>query len=102
MRPIQILTVCGAGTVGSAALAARLKEILDKKGYAAQMKETSPNKIEEGIRLEDYDIAVYISPIEKESPIPMLNGTGFLMGINEDEFVDKFMEVVGKLDLYDD
>ncbi|SHO50624.1 PTS sugar transporter subunit IIB [Anaerocolumna xylanovorans] len=102
MRAIQILTVCGTGTVGAAALAVRLKGILDKKGYAAQVTEASPENIKDNISLEDYDVVVYITPIDKEASIPMLNGTGLLLGINEDEFIEKFMEVVGKLELYED
>ena len=29
----------------------------------------------------------------------MLNATGFLVGINEDEFIEQLMDEVGKLDL---
>lgn len=49
----------------------------------------------------DWDILAFTSPVEDDCGIPMLNATGFLVGINEDEFIEQLMEEVGKLDLDD-
>lgn len=101
MRSIKIVTVCGSGTVGSAILATRLGELLKKYGYITEITGSSPDKIQE-IDLEKYDLVVYISPVDVETTVPMLNGTGFLLGINSEEFMGKCLDIVGKLELYED
>ena len=102
MRAIKILTVCGAGTVGAALLSSKLREMLTKPGYTARMTESTPSKIQKEDHLDQYDLVVYISPVETKAQIPMLYGIGFLLGINGEEFLEKFMNVIGALDLYED
>ena len=46
-----------------------------------------------------YDLIAYTSPVEDIYGIPVLNATGFLVGINEEEFVEELLDVVGKLAL---
>jgi len=46
-----------------------------------------------------YDLIAYTSPVEGKYNVPILNATGFLVGINEDEFVEELLKVVGNLKL---
>ena len=47
----------------------------------------------------NYDLIAYTSPVEDSFGLPLLNATGFLVGINEDEFIEELMEVVRNLKL---
>ena len=61
--------------------------------------EVSPGGVPLAVETGSYDFIAYTSPVDDSFGLPLLNATGFLVGINEDEFVDELMEVVGKLDL---
>lgn len=101
MRPVRILCVCGSGTATSAMLAAKLEDVLEEHGYYFDYDETNPPGVAIAMTINDWDMIAYTSPIEDAPDIPLLNATGFLVGINEDEFIEQLMEEVGKLDLED-
>lgn len=42
---------------------------------------------------------VYTSPVEGNYGVPILNATGFLVGINEEEFIEELMQEVENLEL---
>lgn len=99
MRPVKILSVCGSGTVSSAMLSQKLGDVLEEKGYEMQTDEVAPGGVALAVSSGSYDLIAYTSPVEDVYGIPLINATGFLVGINEDEFVEELMEIVGKLDL---
>lgn len=99
MRPVKILSVCGSGTVSSAMLSAKLMDILEENGYDMEATEVSPGGVATAMQSGKYDLIAYTSPVEGDYNVPILNATGFLVGINEDEFIEKLLEVVGKLKL---
>lgn len=101
MRPVRILCVCGSGTATSAMLAAKLQDVLEEHGYQMEGDETNPPGVPIAMMANSWDLIAFTSPIEDAPDIPLLNATGFLVGINEDEFVEQLMEEVGKLDLSD-
>ena len=91
MRAIKVLSVCGSGTVSSAMLSSKLEDVFAEKGYDMEATEVSPGGV--------YDMIVYTSPVEGDYGVPILNATGFLVGINEEEFIEELMQVVEKLQL---
>lgn len=101
MRQVKILCVCGSGTATSAMLAAKLQDVLEEHGYQLESDETNPPGVPIAMMSNDWDLIAFTSPIEDAPDIPLLNATGFLVGINEDEFIEQLMEEVGKLDLAD-
>lgn len=101
MRNINVLCVCGSGTATSAMLAAKIRDVLEEHGYDCDTDETNPPGVPTAMMTRDWDILAFTSPVEDDCGIPMLNATGFLVGINEDEFIEQLMEEVGKLDLDD-
>lgn len=101
MRPVRILCVCGSGTATSAMLAAKLQDVLEEHGYQLDSDETNPPGVPIAMMTNDWDLIAFTSPIEDDPAIPMLNATGFLVGINEDEFIEQLMDTVGSLDLSD-
>lgn len=101
MRTVNILCVCGSGTATSAMLAAKLRDVLDEHGYMGDTDETNPPGVASMMLARNWDLIAYTSPIEEEYDIPMLNATGFLVGINEDEFIEQLMETLSNLNLDD-
>ncbi len=99
MRPVKILSVCGSGTVSSAMLSSKLTDVLEENGYDMEATEVSPGGVAMAIASGFYDLIAYTSPVDGDYGVPILNATGFLVGINEEEFIEKLMEEVKKLSL---
>lgn len=99
MRPVKILSVCGSGTVSSAMLSSKLEDVLEEHGYRLEATEVSPGGVAIAMSAGAYDLIAFTSPVEGDYGVPILNATGFLVGINEEEFVENLLEVVKKLAL---
>lgn len=99
MRAVRVLSVCGSGTVSSAMLSSKLEDALSEHGYDMEATEVAPGGVEIAVATGGYDLIAYTSPVEDVYGIPVLNATGFLVGINEDEFVEELLAVLSKLDL---
>lgn len=99
MRAVKILSVCGSGTVSSAMLSSKLTDVLEENGYDINATEVSPGGVEGAMQSGNYDLIVYTSPVDGDYDVPIINATGFLVGINEDEFIEEFMNEVKKLEL---
>ena len=99
MRAVRILSVCGSGTVSSAMLTSKLTDVLEEKGYEVVATEVAPGGGAGAVSSAEYDLIAYTSPVEDSYDLPLLNATGFLVGLNEDEFIEELMNVVGKLKL---
>jgi PTS system galactitol-specific IIB component len=80
-------------------LSQKLSEVLGEKGYEMESREVAPGGVSLEVQSGDYDLIAYTSPVEDVYGIPLINATGFLVGLNEDEFIDALMNVVGKLEL---
>lgn len=99
MRPVKILSVCGSGTVSSAILSSKLKDILTENGYNMASTEVSPGGVDAEMNSGDYDLIIYTSPVSGIYDVPVLNGTGLLIGMNEDAFVEELLAELKKIDL---
>ncbi len=99
MRAVKILSVCGSGTVSSAMLTSKITDVLEEKGYDVEATETAPGGVPVAVQTGSYDLIAYTSPVDDSFGLPLLNATGFLVGINEDEFIEELMDVVSKLNL---
>lgn len=99
MRPVKILSVCGSGTVSSAMLSSKLTDVLNDNGYDMTSTEVSPGSVDSEMQSGNYDLIVYTSPVNGDYDVPVLNATGFLVGINEEDFVEELLVELKKLDL---
>ena len=97
MRAIKVLSVCGSGTVSSAMISSKLEDVFAENDREAT--EVSPGGVPGAMQSGGYDMIVYTSPVEGDYGVPILNATGFLVGINEEEFIEELMQVVEKLQL---
>lgn len=94
---LNLLAVCGSGTVTSSMIAGEIKEELEKDGYDVSATETRPTEVQQLAQGGNFDLIVYTSPLpEGDYPIPVLNGTGLLTGMGEDEFWDELKATVAK------
>lgn len=80
-------------------LSAKIRDVLEEHGYDCDTDETNPPGVSTAMMTRKWDLLAFTSPVEGDYGVPMLNATGFLVGINEDEFIGQLMEVVGMLDL---
>lgn len=99
MRAVKILSVCGSGTVSSAMLSSKLTDVLEENGYRLETNEVSPGGVKMAMASGKYDLIAYTSPVDGDYDVPVLNATGFLVGINEDEFVENLLIEIKKLKL---
>lgn len=99
MRPVRILSVCGSGTVSSAMLTSKLTDVLEERGYELEAEEVAPGGVPLAVQTGNYDMIAYTSPVDDGFGLPLLNATGFLVGMDEDEFIEELMKEVSKLDL---
>lgn len=99
MRSVKVLSVCGSGTVSSAMLSSKLEDVLEENGYSMEATEVAPGGVPIAMQSTKYDLIAYTSPVEGDYGIPILNATRFLVGINEDEFVEELLEILKSLNL---
>ena len=69
---INILSVCGSGTVSSAMLTSKLTDILEENGYEVEATEVAPGEVELAVQTANYDLIAYTSPVEDSFGLPCL------------------------------
>ena len=90
MAAVNILSVCGSGTVTSSMVAAKLKEKLGERGYSVSTTEAL-NLATSG----RFDILTHTSPLpDGDYTIPTVNAFACITGMGEDQF---FEDVVAAL-----
>ncbi|MFM1652620.1 PTS sugar transporter subunit IIB [Brevibacillus sp. B_LB10_24] len=97
MRTIQILTVCGSGTVSSTMVAQKLKEALAADGIKIVTTEVKPTQVISHVEQGNYDFVVNTTPVPDNIPIPVINGVGFLTGLEEEEFLEEVRSVIAQI-----
>lgn len=98
MRKIQILSVCGSGTVSSSMLSMKLKDLLDEFDYSCNTTEVSSSDIKNALVGKHYDFIACVSPVEGDFGIPKIDSVGFLTGLGEEECIKEVLEVIKGLD----
>ncbi len=94
MKKICVLCVCGSGTVTSSMLASKLKEKLGELGYDAECIETNPGGVESAMGSHDVAFMACSSPVPGEYGVPKLMATSFLIGLDEEGFMDEVKEIL--------
>ena len=100
MASVNILSVCGSGTVTSSMVAGKLKEKLKEKGYALSTTEARPTEALNLAQSGRFDILTHTSPLPKgDYGIPTINAFACITGMGEDKFFEdviKALKSVGK------
>ncbi|MDF7682698.1 PTS sugar transporter subunit IIB [Lactobacillus sp. ESL0679] len=93
-KTINLLAVCGSGTVSSTMVAEKAQEYIESLGFNVQAEELNPQQASERIPSGDYDLVVFTSPIPGTYDIPIINATGLLTGIGEEDVFEKIKEAI--------
>ncbi len=96
MNKINVLSVCGSGTVTSAMIANKVTDILKEKGYSANTVETNPNGVDELLSNGNWDMIVHTSPLKGEYDLPTINAVGLLTGRDEEGFKNELNNILDK------
>lgn len=98
MKKINVIAVCGSGTVTSSMVANKTKDILEENGFSAEAVETSPNGVENLLSSgKDWDVIVHTSPLIDEYDLPTINAVPLLTGRGEDVFKEELINSVKEL-----
>ena len=96
IKEINVLTVCGAGTVTSTMLASRVKDILGELGIYVNVVGIRPQEVENYIDREQVDLIVTSTPISGDISVPIVKGVPLLTGVGEDECVQEIIDKAKK------
>ena len=97
MRKLNIISVCGSGTVTSSMIANKVKDLLEDNGYSASTVEVNPGGVDALLSSGTYDLIVHTSPLTGTYEIPTINSVGFLTGMGEEEFIEELLDTVKQL-----
>ncbi|WP_232698127.1 PTS sugar transporter subunit IIB [Brevibacillus daliensis] len=99
MKKVNILSVCGSGTVSSAMVGQKIKEMLGEHGYDCEIHEVSPGMVAGAVGSSHVDLIAFTSPFDPNDAegIPQLNAVGVLTGMDEETFLEKALEVLKDL-----
>ena len=92
MAAVNILSVCGSGTVTSSMVAAKLKEKLGERGYSVSTTEARPTEALNLATSGRFDILTHTSPLPDGDYT--VNAFACITGMGEDQF---FEDVVAAL-----
>lgn len=66
MKSVNILSICGSGTVTSSMVAAKLKDRLSEHGYQVSATEAKPTEALNLAQSKRFDIIAHTSPLPRE------------------------------------
>lgn len=99
MKMINVISVCGSGTVTSSMVAGKVKDILEENGYRAKTVEVNPGGVDGQLSSGKWHIIVHTSPLKGTYDLPCINAVGLLTGMDEEGFIEKLLAAAAKLDL---
>lgn len=94
MAKVNVLSVCGSGTVTSSMLSAKIREHLAQHGYDVSAVETNPGGVETALGSGKFDFIAYTCPIKDVYEVPIVSAMGFLTGFGEEEFIEEVLKVL--------
>jgi PTS system galactitol-specific IIB component len=97
MKKINVISVCGSGTVTSTMVANKVKDFLEENGYKAQTVEVNPGGVEGQLASGKWDLIVHTSPLKGSYDVPTINSVGLLTGMGEEEFFEELLETAKQI-----
>lgn len=99
MKRVNIISVCGSGTVTSSMVAEKVKDFLAENGFRAKTVEVNPNGVDSQLESGNWQVIVHTSPLKKTYDLPTINSVGLLTGMGEEEFFEELLKTVQSLAL---
>lgn len=97
MKKLNVISVCGSGTVTSTMVANKVKDFLEENGYRAQTVEVNPGGVEGQLASGTWDVIVHTSPLKGKYEVPTINSVGLLTGMGEEEFFEELLATANKI-----
>lgn len=97
VKRVNVISVCGSGTVTSSMVASKVKDFLDDNGVKAKTVEVNPGGVDDQLSSGKWDLIVHTSPLKRKYDIPAINAVGLLSGMGEDEFYEELLRTVKNL-----
>jgi PTS system galactitol-specific IIB component len=90
----QIIVACGSGVATSQTVASKVNRLLKDNKVDAQVLAVDIKSVD---RYIDGSVAyIAITKVNKEYPIPVINGIAFLTGMGQDAEFKKLVDAVNK------
>jgi len=88
---LNVLSICGSGTVTSSMLAIRLEDILDEEGIKCLVDTSSPTQAENVLKFRKIDLVITSSILSGigEIQCPVIDGHPLLSGVGEEEVIEE-------------
>jgi PTS system galactitol-specific IIB component len=96
-KALRVFTVCGSGTVSSALLGSRVKEILEDEGIDVKITETSVREVRACVESGLVDMIVTSSALSDKVSVPVIKGLAFLTGIGAEECTQEVIDTAKKI-----
>ncbi len=96
-RALNVLGVCGSGTVSSTLLAERVKEILEEQKIRVKATGVMPQMVQEYVDRGGVDMVVTTSPIPGKINVPIIKGVPLLTGFGEEECVKEIIDTAKRI-----
>lgn len=95
-KTINLLAVCGSGTVSSTMVAEKASSYIESLGYNVNSQELNPQQASVRIPEGQFDLVIYTSPIPGTFEVPLINATGLLTGIGEEQVYSEIKQALEK------
>ena len=96
-RTLNVLGVCGSGTVSSTLLADRIRDILEEHKIRVKAVGVMPQMVQEYVERGGVDFVVTTSPIPGKINVPIIKGVPLLTGFGEEECVQEIIKTAEKI-----
>ena len=88
----RLIVACNAGVATSNTIAYKVKSLLKKRGYEAEIEAVDLTSVERALKNADMYICI-IKP-DKDYGVPMCNGMAFLTGMGIEKELQKIIDVL--------
>ncbi len=93
----KVLSVCGTGGVTSGVISKKVKEIAEKNKIDVDITNSNALGVQAQLKSQKYDLIVSSTRIKPpDNNVPIVNCMSFLIGENEEETIQKILEVLTK------
>ena len=86
----KIIVACGSGVATSQTVASKVNRLLKENKVDAQVEAVDLKSVD--LYMDSSVAYIAITKIDKEYPIPVINGIAFLTGVGQDAELKKLIE----------
>jgi PTS system galactitol-specific IIB component len=91
-RKKKILFVCGTGGITSAIVEQEVLKVCKAEGIDIQTIRCVPPEVTN--RAKDVDLIVTTTALGSDYPVPVVNGLGFITGVNKKETLEEIINLL--------